>query len=82
MKVEIDQKTASTISEIAAINGTSPERIVARALEKDARYWREYEEDKANLQAMKEGDFISQDDMFKKLDHLAKEATTLAEKLN
>lgn len=68
MKIEIDQKTANTINAIAAINGTSPERVVARAVEKDARYWQQYEKDKASIAEMEDGEYVENDQVMEWLD--------------
>ena len=63
MKVEIDQKTANKLTALAAINGTSLETLIARAVAKDERYWREYEEDMASLKDMKAHGGVPHDEM-------------------
>ena len=74
MKVEIDQKTANAINEYAALNGMQPESIIAESIQnpETARYWRERAEDTAALEAMKNGDYISKEDMEAKMNNMIK----------
>ncbi|ODS22916.1 hypothetical protein AB835_11735 [Candidatus Endobugula sertula] len=86
MKVDIDTQTANYIKEVAALGNTSPETLAAemlsqQALNKDhAQYWRERAEDMATLEAMRNGDYISEEAMLSKMDHMIEEAKSLAEK--
>lgn len=84
MKIDIDPQTAERLKALEAINGTPPEelitQIVSTSVTKDARYWKEYEEDKATLEAMQNGEFITHEDMMIKLDRLAEEARELVAK--
>ncbi len=84
MKLDIDDKTTRQLLDLAAVCGTAPEKLAADMLStattRDARYWRERAEDMAAVEAMKNGDFISQDEMFAKMDRLAEQARKLAEK--
>ncbi len=85
MKVDIDPQTESRLREIAACGNASPEALAAEILAAQiqdrgqARYWQERAEDMAALEAMKKGEYISQEEMFAKLDQMAIEARKLAE---
>ncbi|MEE8057837.1 MAG: hypothetical protein V3T17_08385 [Pseudomonadales bacterium] len=77
--MNISDKAVETLKTVAAIKNTSVEGLLHSYVKEQERYLREYEEDKATLEAMKTGDFITQEEMFTKMDRLAKEAHNLAQ---
>ena len=79
MKIELDQETADALEEIAALNNMEPQTVIAQSMQNPAtvRYWRERAEDKASLEAMENGDFLSQEEMESKMDALIKKARDL-----
>ena len=74
MNIRISDKEIEVLKTVAAIKNISVDGL----LQEQERYLREYEEDKATLEAMKKGDFITQEKMFSKMDRLAEEAHKLA----
>jgi len=85
MKIDIDPQTESRLKEIAASGNASPEALAAEIIaaqiqdQHQARYWQERAEDMAAFDAMKKGEYISQEEMFAKLDQLAMKAREQAE---
>lgn len=83
MKVDIDPHTTEKLEALAAINGIAPERLIAQiiseSVNKDARYWQEYEEDKASLEAMKQGNYMSGESMQTKMLKLEEQARSMAD---
>jgi len=78
MNIRISDKEIEVLKTVAAIKNTSVDGLLHSYVQEQERYLREYEEDKATLEAMKKGDFITQEEMFAKMDRLAKEAHKLA----
>ena len=78
MNIDLDEQTLEKLQAIAAIKSTSIDALLRDYADEQENYWRERKEDMERLDAMKQGDFISQEDMFTKIDELAKQAENKA----
>jgi len=78
MNIDLDEQTLEKLQAIAAIKSTSIDALLRDYADEQENYWRERKEDMERLDAMKQGDFISQEDMFTKIDELAKQAENTA----
>ncbi len=79
MDIELTKENKESLAAIAALKDMSPERLATRMLEEQIQFEKEKAEDAATLEAMKNGDFITQDEMFSKMDRLAAQAKELSQ---
>jgi hypothetical protein len=78
MSIEIDPKVERDLTELAGIKNMSVNALLREFTTDQKRYWKERAEDMASLEAMKNGDYISQDAMFSKMDKMIEQAQDLA----
>tara|TARA_A100001391_G_C5042374_1_gene271264 strand:- start:868 stop:1116 length:249 start_codon:yes stop_codon:yes gene_type:complete len=78
MSIEIDPKVERDLTELAGIKNMSVNALLREFTADQKRYWKERAEDMASLEAMKNGDYISQDAMFSKMDKMIAQAQDLA----
>lgn len=79
MSIEIDPKIERELTELAVLNNMSVNDLLREFTADQKRYWKERAEDMASLKAMENGDYISQDAMFSKMDKMIEQAQDLAE---
>lgn len=72
MAMNIDPQVEQDLTKIAARHNMSVNTLLSKFTAKENKYWQEYEEDKATLEAMKKGDYIEHEDMMNWLDNLDK----------
>ncbi|MEM9469444.1 MAG: hypothetical protein AAF988_04715 [Pseudomonadota bacterium] len=82
MNIDIDSGTAEKLKTVAAMQETTVEELLRAYADEQEKYLRELKEDMNTLESMKQGDFISQDDMFKKMDTLREQAKALASNMD
>lgn len=70
MNIEIDNDIAQRLNAIAALRKSTVSEILRDYADAQERYWRELDEDMKTLDAMKNGEHITGEDMFRKLDTL------------
>ncbi len=79
MTIRIEPQTEAALTELAELRNVSVDRLLSDFATKEKRYLQEYAEDKAELDAMKTGDYISDKDMFAKMHQLEEQARRLAD---
>ena len=79
MSIEIDPKIERDLTELAVLKNMSVNALLREFTAEQKRYWKERAEDQASLEAMENGDYISQDAMFSKMDKMIGQAKKLAE---
>jgi predicted transcriptional regulator len=82
MSIEIDPKIERDLTELAVLNNMSVNALLREFTIEQKRYWKERAEDQASLEAMENGDYISQDAMFSKMDKMIGQAQKLAEDID
>jgi predicted transcriptional regulator len=82
MTIELDPKTEQALKEAAAVRNVTVDALLQDFAAKEKRYWQERKEDLETLEAMKNGDFISQDEMFEKMDKMAADARDLSRNID
>ena len=78
MSLPIDPHIEQELTVLAGFRNLSINDLLREFIVDQRRYLQEREEDEAILCAMQEGDFITQDDMFDKLNRLAAQAKVRA----
>jgi len=79
MSIEIDPKIERDLTELAVLKNMSVNALLREFTIEQKRYWKERAEDQASLEAMENGDYISQDAMLSKMDKMIGQAKKLAE---
>ena len=74
MSIEIDPKIERDLTELAVLKNMSVNALLREFTAEQKRYWKERAEDQASLAAMENGDYISQDVMFSKMDKMIGQA--------
>lgn len=82
MSIEIDPKIERELTELAVLNNMSVNDLLREFTADQKRYWKERAEDQASLEAMENGDYISQDVMFSKADKMIEQAQELAKDID
>ena len=82
MSIEIDPKIERELTELAVLNNMSVNDLLREFTADQKRYWKERAEDQASLEAMENGDYISQDVMFSKADKMIEQAQKLAKDID
>ena len=82
MSIEIDPKIERDLTELAVLKNMSVNALLREFTAEQKRYWKERAEDQASLEAMENGDYISQDAMFSKMDTMIAQARKLAENID
>ena len=82
MSIEIDPKIERELTELAVLNNMSVNDLLREFTADQKRYWKERAEDQASLEAMENGDYISQDVMFSKSDKMIEQAQELAKDID
>jgi len=77
MNIDLDNKTIEKLQAVAALQNTSVSNLLRVYADEQETYWRELKEDTETLEAMKNGDYITQEEMFSKLDRLATQAENI-----
>ena len=77
MNIDLDNKTIEKLQAVAALQNTSVSDLLRAYADEQETYWRELKEDTKTLEDMKNGDYITQDQMFSKLYRLAEQAETM-----
>ncbi len=83
MNIDIDAQTENHLKAIAASSNLAPETLAAemitQQIQEKTLYWKERAEDMASLNAMKEGDYTTQTEIFTKIDRMIEDAKTLTQ---
>ena len=82
MSIEIDPKIERDLTELAVLKNMSVNALLREFTADQKRYWKERAEDQASLDAMKNGDYISQDAMLSKMDDMIGQAQELAKDID
>ena len=82
MSIEIDPKIERDLTELAVLKNMSVNALLREFTAGQKRYWKERAEDQASLEAMENGDYISQHAMFSKMDKMIAQARKLAENID
>lgn len=82
MSIKIDPKIERDLSELAALKNMYVNALLREFTADQKRYWKERAEDQASLEAMENGDYISQDAMFSKMDDMIGQAQELAKDMD
>ena len=82
MSIEIDPKIERDLTELAVLKNMSVNALLREFTADQKRYWKEWAEDQASLEAMEKGDYISQDAMFSKIDKMIGQAQELAKDID
>jgi predicted transcriptional regulator len=82
VSIEIDPKIERDLTELAFLKDKSVNALLREFTANQKRYWKERAEDQASLEAMENGDCISQDAMFSKMDKMIGQAQELAKDID
>ena len=82
MSTKIDPKIERDLTELAVLKNMSVNALLREFAADLKRYWKERAEDQASLEAMENGDYISQDAMFSKMDKMIGQAQELAKDID
>ena len=82
MSIEIDPKIERDLTELAVLKNMSVNALLREFTIEQKRYWKERAEDQASLEAMENGDYISQDAMLSKMDKMIGQAQELAKDID